>query len=249
MKAVAVVFGVALSVGSAQAGWFGSDEPAKPTQPAPHPYAMSNPVVRVAPQAPAWFVKLPEDTQDMVFAGGTGTSTDEQMAYEKARLAAERRLIERTNAVIRTQTKSYRADRGDTTIENFESVTRKNAMGELIGAQRVDSQSTFDGNSYKVYVLLRLPLGTANQAATEVRQKRLVKEADARSIDAHQEMDRNAHDAVESNTVPISHVTPVTVPTAHGEVKLLDVDNVEYKTRRDAALQKPGAVIGQTTVR
>jgi hypothetical protein len=191
---------------------------------------------------------MPEDTQEMVFASGTGSSTDEQMAYEKARMAAERRLIERTNAVIRTQTKSYRADRGDVTIENFESVTRKNAAGELLGAQRVDSQTSFDGNSYKVYVLLRLPLGNLNQAANDLRQKRMVKEADARGVSAHQELDQNSQGSVESTPVPLSQVTPVTVPTAQGEIKLLDVDNAEYKARRDAALQKPGAVIGQATL-
>ena len=32
-------------------------------------------------------------------------------------------------------------------------------------------------------------------------------------------------------------------------IELLPVDNEEYKKRRDEALQKPGAVIGQTTVR
>jgi len=31
-------------------------------------------------------------------------------------------------------------------------------------------------------------------------------------------------------------------------INLLPVDNEEYKQRRDAALQKPGAVIGQTTL-
>ena len=29
---------------------------------------------------------------------------------------------------------------------------------------------------------------------------------------------------------------------------MLPVDNAEYKARRDAALQKPGAMIGQTKV-
>ena len=32
------------------------------------------------------------------------------------------------------------------------------------------------------------------------------------------------------------------------QLKLLDVDNAEYKAKRDVALQKPGAVIGQTTI-
>jgi len=29
---------------------------------------------------------------------------------------------------------------------------------------------------------------------------------------------------------------------------LMDVDNAEYKARREAALKKPGAVVGQTVI-
>jgi len=54
---------------------------------------------------------------------------------------------------------------------------------------------------------------------------------------------------LKSEVEPKSRVTPVTVPTAGGEIKLLDVDNAEYKQKRDEALAKPGAVIGQTVVR
>jgi len=42
---------------------------------------------------------------------------------------------------------------------------------------------------------------------------------------------------------PQSSVSGVTT------INLLPVDNEEYKARRDAALQQPGAVIGQTTLR
>ena len=53
--------------------------------PVAHPYALPEAQARVMPQAPGWFVNLPKDTADMVFAAGTATSTDEQMAYDKAR--------------------------------------------------------------------------------------------------------------------------------------------------------------------
>jgi hypothetical protein len=39
------------------------------------------------------------------------------------------------------------------------------------------------------------------------------------------------------------------VNTTEGPVKLLDVDNADYRQKRTEALAKPGAVIGQTTVR
>ena len=227
--------------------------------PAPHPYAMPQAQARVMPQAPAWFVNLPPDTADMTFAVGVASSTDEQMAYDKARMTAERKLVEQMYSRITTQTNSYKADRGSATIENYQQVIRKNANGELSGAQRVDSQATFDGQYYKVYVLIRLPLGANNAMQTRRDQARLQREAEVRGRAAERDMDANeardqkreqdADQALERRVSPQSKVTPVTVPTTSGEVKLLDVDNAEYKQKRDEALAKPNAVIAQTTVR
>ena len=256
-------------------------EPARVAQPVPvpvvvappqapqHPYALPERQVRTVVKAPAWFVNLPEDTPDMTFAAGTATSTDEQMAYDKARMAAERKLVEQMYARITTQTNSYKADRGQAMIENYQQVTRKNARGELSGAQRVDSQVTHDGQYYKVYVLLRLPVGEANRMQTRRDQARMQREAEVRGRAAERDMDANeARDQQRENddlkalekrlepqgqTQPQSHVTPVVVPetvkTSQGEIKLLDVENPEYKAKRAEALAKPGAVIGQTTLR
>lgn len=227
--------------------------------PPPHPYAMPQAPARTMDPAPSWFVNLPQDTANMVFAAGTATSTDEQMAYDKARMSAERKLVEMMYSRVQTQTKSYRADRGEASIENYEQVTRKNARGELSGAQRVDSRASFDGRTYKVYVLLRLPLGNSNAMQTKRDQARLQREADIRSRAAENDMNKNEtterteqreNDAnLERSVSPQSKVVPVTVPTAGGELKLLDVDNTEYKQRRAEAIEKPGAVIGQTTMR
>lgn len=228
--------------------------------PPQHPYAMPQRQARTVPSAPSWFVNLPEDTADMTFAVGTATSSDEQMAYDKARMSAERKLVEQMHARITTQTNSYRSDRGQAMVENYQQVTRKNARGELSGAQRVDSQVTHDGYNYKVYVLLRLPLGQANAMQTRRDQARLQREGDIRSRAAERDMDRNeaidakreqdADQALERSLTPQSRVAPVVVPEGKtSEIKLLDVDNEEYKRKRDEALVKPGAVIGQTVVR
>jgi hypothetical protein len=224
---------------------------------------------RVIPRAPEWFVRLPEDTLEMTFAAGTAVSTDEQMAYDKARMAAERKLVEQMYARITTQTNNFRSDRGSALVENFQQVTRKNANGELSGAQRVDSQATHDGQYYKVYVLLRLPIGAANTIQARRDQTRLTRELEIRSRAAEQNMDSN--EAVERKTqqdtdanlerslIPQSRVEPVkvetesksapnVVSTTQGELKLLDVDNEEYKRKRAEALAKPNAVVGQITL-
>jgi len=226
-------------------------------QPPAHPYAMAPAPQRAIVKAPSWFVNLPEDTPEMTFAVGTATSNDEQMAYDKARMAAERKLVEQMSSRITTQTNNFRADRGNATVENFQQVTRKNARGELIGAQRVDSQVTHDGNFYKVYVLLRLPLGSANAMQTKRDQARLTREGDIRSRAAQRDMDQNEateqkreQDAAQALERSLDPPAPaVKGSPIVGEIKLLDVDNEAYKKKRDEALAKPGAVIGQTTLR
>jgi hypothetical protein len=231
-----------------------------------HPYAMPAQPQRVIVPAPEWFVRMPEDTADMMFAAGTATSVDEQMAYNKARMFAEQKLIESMTAKIRSQTKSYRADSGDALNERFEQTIQKTASGELIGAQRVDSRSTHDGRSYKVYVLIRYPLGENNILRKERNQVQARKESELRAARAHQELEQTqANEVVQQEQAdrqlreqigprpesvkPVEAKPAETVNTSQGELRLLDVDNEEYKQKRAEALAKPNAVIGQITLR
>ena len=227
-----------------------------------HPYALPAQPVRTIVSAPAWFVKIPESTPDMIFSVGTATSADEQMAYDKARMSAERKLVELMSSNVRTQTKSYKVDTGEAVSERFEQTVQKTANGEVIGAQRVDAQATFDGRQYKVYILLRYPLAENNVLRREREQARAKKETELRANRGQQELDETMNrqrqeqqidDAQLKRSIgPVSGastITPVVVPTADSDVKLLPVDNEEYKRRRTEALSKPDAVIGQTVVR
>ena len=234
-------------------------QPAPQVYQAPvHPYAMPAAPVRAVVSAPDWFVRLPEDTADMMFAAGTATSVDEQMAYNKARMFAEQKLIETMTARVRSLTKSYRADSGDALNERFEQTVQKTANGELIGAQRVDSRATHDGRSYKVYVLIRYPLGENNVLRKERNQVQARKDSELRAARAHQDLDRTHTDEAaqqeRADQQRREQIGPRPEPaksvnTSQTELKLLDVDNEEYKRKRDEALLKPHAVIGQITVR
>jgi hypothetical protein len=237
---------------------------AAPTTPAARDYSMPAPGTRSTVVAPEWFTRLPEDSPQMLFSAGVGQSVDEQMAYDKARMIAERKLVELMSSQVRSLTKSYRADIGESMQERFESTVQKTANGELIGAQRVDSQATFDGRYYKVYVLLRYPLSENNVLRKEREGARSKREADLRAERAHQELeqaqqsrqqreeqaDRQLKQEIGPRAiVPTeSTVAPVVVPTEQGNLKLLDVENEEYKKKRAEALQKPGAVVGHVTV-
>ena len=220
-----------------------------------NPYALPPQPVRQVVQAPSWFVKLPEDTADMMFAAGTATSVDEQMAYTKARMFAEQKLVEQMTASVRSLVKSHRTDTGDALIERFENTVQKSANGELVGAQRVDSQVTHDGRVYKVYVLIRYPLGENNILRREREAVRARKESELRAARAHQDLERNVQREQEAQERADQKLRdeigprPDTVKTNQGELQLLDVDNAEYRQRRAETLEKPNAVIGQTTLR
>jgi hypothetical protein len=157
-------------------------------------------IVKAAPVAqaemPAWFTRMPNDTPDMIFATATAVSTDMQMALDKARLQAERKLVEMHGAKINSLTKSNRTDSGDSMVESTSIAIQKNANGELIGAQRVDSQITFDGQKYRAFVLLRLPLADNNILRKDRVNVQTRKEAELRGARAQQELEqRRVEDA------------------------------------------------------
>ena len=231
----------------------------------PHPYALPKQQLTVVANPPDWFVRLPEDTAEMVFGAGTATSMDEQMAYDKARLQAERKIVEMLSGRVRSQVFSNRTDNGDDMLETTTVTVQKNAEGDLIGSQRVDSQATFDGRRYKVYVLVRYPLNENNTLQRTKNSQQLKREAELRAQRGRQDLDTHSEqrrqEAVDADQrlqqqvgpKPQSHVEPVragaeTVTTSGGTIQLLDVENKEYKDRRSDALAKPNAVIGQATI-
>ena len=226
-------------------------QPVAAPAPAPHPYALptrpgkvTEPVPIVAPTAPSWFLRLPPNTDDMIFAVGTASSTSEQMAFDKARIFAEARLIELLGSQISSKTVVNRVGVRDKATDRFESLIQKNAQGELVGAERVDAQSTHNGRVYKVYVLLRYPLGEANTLIRERNNQLNMRGAKPDSDPEENDPELKPTLAPEKTGATVGAVTQGQAT----EVKLLNVDNEEYRRRRDETLQKPGAVLGQITV-
>ena len=77
---------------------------------------------------PDWVLNVPESDK-AIFALGIAQSTNEQLAYDKARMYAERRLIEITNSEIESLTKSYVLERDESLTETTEMVVQKTANG------------------------------------------------------------------------------------------------------------------------
>jgi aspartate 1-decarboxylase len=186
--------------------------------------------------APGWMSKLPK-VNGVIFENGTATSPDFGMADMKAKAMAYAKICVSAGGKVRQQTKIFRSDSGDTSIDQSELTVRSMCPDvDVTGVETVEMKHTSEGNRIRTYVLVALPTGSNNVLKT-------IKDAAARAPEAFQELDSivGAPDAPKSN--------PETVKTSEGELKLMDVENDEYKQKRAEALKKPGAVVGQTTLR
>ena len=193
-------------------------------------------------EAPEWMSKLPK-APGYVFENGTATSSDFGFADIKAKTIAYSKICTSAGGKVRSQTKLYRADNGDAGTESSEMAVRSMCADvDISGVETVEMKHVAEGNRIRTYVLVALSLnGNANK-----NTKRSAKEA-------FKELDEMAREqnGVEVTPVPSQPARPVSVIQPDGTpttLNLLPVDNAEYRARRDAALQKPGAVVGQITI-
>jgi hypothetical protein len=197
-------------------------------------------------QAPSWMSKLPK-APGYIFENGTATSGDFGFADMKAKAMAYAKICTAAGGKIRQQTKIFRSDTGDTSVDHSELAIRSMCADvDITGVETVEMKHVSEGNRIRTYVLVTLPLGDKNVL-------KATKDAQARAPEAFKELDE-----VTSGKKPVE-VAPVT-PQRGNEVSvkqpdgttstlnLMPVDNPEYKARREEALKKPGAVIGQVSI-
>ena len=230
----------------------GTTQPQTPVAPVQNP----QPVPAVSPQVasvqramdavPDWFVDVPKST-DTIYSVGDGVSSSMSGALGNARANAFEGICQTAGGTVRSQTKIYRQDT-DTNSSSLSTTAIRNLCPDVdvTGATVENRKVIQDGARFRAFVLVALPMGEKNILARTKHNDRMQEKAMQSSEDAFRELDNMVD---KPRAAPVSQVTPVTVPTAGGELKMLDVNNSEYIARRDAALQKPGAVIGQTNLR
>jgi hypothetical protein len=138
----------------------------------------------------------------------------------------------------------FRSDNGDASVEQSEMAIRSMCPDvDMTGVQTIQMKHVAVGDRIRTYVLVGLPIGNANVLKG-------VKDAQKRAPEAFKELDEVTGNAPVSQ-VPSSKTDSVAVVNSDGtsgQLNLLPVDNAEYRAKRDAALQKPGAVVGHATV-
>jgi hypothetical protein len=185
-------------------------------------------------QAPTWMFELPKDP-NYIFESATSISTDFSMADMKARTIAFSKICHVAGGKVRSQTKLFRSDNESVSTEQSEMAIRSICPDvDMTGVQTISMKHVAEGNKIRTYILVGLPVGNSNVLKD-------MKDSKKRVPDAFKELDS----MIEK---PLGALNSSASNDAGQTLKLLDVDNNDYKRRRDETLQKPNAVVGRVTV-
>ena len=192
---------------------------------------------------PEWYFQT--NKGDALYGVATGSSTDMQFAVDKAMLGAKRELASNFSSHVSSLMKDFSAQAGDNDSAVLQDISRTTKLVinkvNLVGVQRTNFKVDKEGKSYYAYVQLRYSIDDSNKLLLDEirRNQRLAHKLE--SSKAFQELEREVDGRASQ---PVENKPAVTGDT----IQLLPVDNAEYKKRRDEALAKPGAVIGQISV-
>jgi formiminotetrahydrofolate cyclodeaminase len=191
---------------------------------------------KVIDNVPEWFVDVPKQ-ENVIYAVGDGVSGSLSGAIGNARANAFEGICQAAGGKVRSQTKVYRQDTEAASTSVTTTAIRNICPDvDVTGANVEKRHVVRDGNRFRAYVLVALPVGEKNTLARTKQMDKLQERAMANREREFKELDN----IVDGKAEPASKVEGIT---------LMPVDNEEYKRKRDDALQKPGAVIGQTVVR
>jgi hypothetical protein len=205
-------------------------------QPAPQAVATQPSMTDI----PDWFIDHPK-SDDTLYSVGDGVSSSVSGALGNARANAFEGICQGAGGTVRSQTKIFRQDTENGSTSMSTTAIRNFCADVSVAGARVEKMKVIpEKGRYHAFVLVALPLGDKNV----VTRKKQAKDAD-NEVKSNAEREFKELDELNDKAK-----APVSDSQSKVEgVNLIDVDNEDYKRRRDAALQKLGAVIGQTTVR
>lgn len=113
---------------------------------------------------PDWYMELPED-ENYIYSAKTGTSRDMQLALDKASTAARAEIAQKVEVKVQQLEKRFVEEIGSgempTLAQQFSTATKSVVNVTLSDTEVVDKQMDDDGDFWRVYVLMRYPIGEA----------------------------------------------------------------------------------------
>lgn len=212
---------------------------------------------------PEWMNNPPPSTSTVVYATATAVSGDMAMADEKAKAVALGKICTSNGGTVDKTSKIYMLDEGGQTQERSEMAIRSKCRQiDVTGVHAVKIKRVAEGNRYRTYVLVALPIGEANTIKYEQTQKNIRADVKAQSDAMFREMDDEINRANAQSAPAPTPTAPAAEPAATsaapqpevkaavpvGQLNLVEVENEAYKKKRAEALEKPGAIVGQATI-
>ena len=130
---------------------------------------------------PDWFTQNPKQANH-IFSAGTATSPNLQLAIDKGILNAKRMLADSIDGKINSMLKDFITENGreidPMTLTDVERTTTNILKSINVSGYTIDKLEVQEaGIHYRIFVLLRYPLGKANQMAVTKLQQKVVKTA------------------------------------------------------------------------
>lgn len=133
-----------------------------------------NPTEQTLKKIPEWYTNVPKDP-NYLFASASATSLDLDFATRKAAQIARAEIARQLETKLEGMVKGFTEEVG--TGENAEFLTQFTEVSKTVtsrvlnGSQIVKQEIQQDGQIYRAYVLMQMPIGEANAAFLEQLKK------------------------------------------------------------------------------
>ena len=120
---------------------------------------------------PDWFLNPPQDP-DYLFGVNSATSTQMQLALDKAKAGARADIAQQLETKVSVLVKSFQEEVGsgeDAELNAFYSQTMKNIANQTLQGSKVREQKIVpeSGGMFRAYMLMELPLVAFNQSVVK----------------------------------------------------------------------------------
>ena len=118
---------------------------------------------------PTWYETVPKDTESHLYSATMGESRKMDVAIKKAKTQARAELAQKLGTKVQNLEKLFQeevgADPDTELLEQFTSVTKTITSETLYGTQEEEKEiQNLENGNFRVYMLMTLPIGEANQA-------------------------------------------------------------------------------------
>ncbi len=164
-------------------------------------------VKSVVAEAPDWFVKPPQDAQKL-YAPGTATSNDLQLAVDESNMAAKRTLADSLKGLLSGKLKQYVSESGPGPTDAVLTKEVENVTTDVInevnvsGYHQVQSKIVPEGTQYRAYVLLEYSMEQANRELTDRVKQDPQLETRLRASKAFEDLERDIQNSRDQKAAP-----------------------------------------------